>query len=383
MFGRVLMSDEHLTRDPPIECRLVSTSMEIDDDDEDVIQVAIEVSNEAAMPIGGLEIFIQTSDNKKVESVEGISSLGPGLTRKFTFEFPLQKGNWTFMLRSPTVNADLGPYDSEFTFQAGKSRVYNNAIGTGMFTDAFSGDLGDFGNVEERGLIDASSIKMTSYYGENSAGGSTTITAGRIKPDSKSTEDAPRIPPWEKGNDPLLNTPAPVSTKPTPTAENPEPAADLLAFSKQVGTSSDEISEVPIISDTPPLTPDQLQDEVAEEPIIASTPPSLPPTRPPSQPPSSPPSGPPSQPPSSPPSGPPSKPPSGPPSGPPTKPPSGPPSQPPSSPPSGPPSKPPSGPPSQPPSGPPTGPPSKPPTGPPSGPPSGPPKSKKPTRPPM
>ena len=39
-------------------------------------------------------------------------------------------------------------------------------------------DLDDFGNVEERGLIDASSIKMTSYFGENSAGGSTAITAG-------------------------------------------------------------------------------------------------------------------------------------------------------------------------------------------------------------
>ena len=70
------MSDEHFTRAPPIECRLISASMEIDDDDEDVIQVTIEVSNEAAMPIGGLDIFIQTSDNKKVESVEGISSLG-------------------------------------------------------------------------------------------------------------------------------------------------------------------------------------------------------------------------------------------------------------------------------------------------------------------
>ena len=30
------MSDEHFTRAPPIECRLMSTSMEIDDDDEDV-----------------------------------------------------------------------------------------------------------------------------------------------------------------------------------------------------------------------------------------------------------------------------------------------------------------------------------------------------------
>ncbi len=126
------MSDEHFTRAPPLDCRLMSASMEIDDDDEDVIQVSIEVANEAAMPIGGLDIFIQTSDNRKVESAEGISSLGPGLTRKFTFEFPLQSGDWTFMLRSPTVKADLGPYNHDFTYQAEKGRVYNNAIGTGM-----------------------------------------------------------------------------------------------------------------------------------------------------------------------------------------------------------------------------------------------------------
>ena len=372
------MSDEHFTRAPPIECRLISASMEIDDDDEDVIQVTIEVSNEAAMPIGGLDIFIQTSDNKKVESVEGISSLGPGLTRKFTFEFPLQKGNWTFMLRSPTVDADLGPYDDDFTYQAEKGRVYNNSIGSGMFTDAFSTDLDDFGKVEERGLIDASSIKMTSYFGENSAGGSTAITAGSAPQEAENAEDAPRVPPWERSNDPLLSSPLPSTPEPAETVTNDAlaaPAADLLAFSKQVGESSDGSNDEPMTADTPPPLPAQTESEVEEVPIVASTPPSLPP--------SAPPSGPPSQPPTSPPSGPPSGPPSQPPSGPPSQPPSGPPSKPPS----GPPTKPPSGPPSKPPSGPPTkppsGPPSKPPTGPPSGPPSRPPKSKKPTRPPM
>ena len=45
------MSDEHFTRALPIECRLMSASMEIDDDDEDVIQVSVEVSNEDAMPM--------------------------------------------------------------------------------------------------------------------------------------------------------------------------------------------------------------------------------------------------------------------------------------------------------------------------------------------
>ena len=337
------MSDEHFTRASPIECRLISASMEIDDDDEDVIQVTVEISNEAAMPMGGLDIFIQTSDNKKVESSEGISSLGPGLTRKFTFEFPLQSGNWTFMLRSPTVEADLGPYDDDFTYQAEKGRVYNNAIGSGMFTDAFTSDLDDFGNVEERGLIDASSIKMTSYFGENSAGGSTAITAASVSKGPESSEDAPRVPPWERANDALLSTSVPNSLEPAKTTEVEVPASDLLAFSKQVSDSSDISTEVPATAETPPQLAVQTENTVVEEPVIASTPPSLPP----------------SGPPSSPPSGPPSKPPTGPPSGPPSSPPSGPPSKPPTGPPSGPPSSPPSGPPSRPP------------------------KSKKPTRPPM
>ena len=52
------MSDEHFTRATPIECRLISASMEIDDDDEDVILVTVEISNEAAMPIGGLDLSL-------------------------------------------------------------------------------------------------------------------------------------------------------------------------------------------------------------------------------------------------------------------------------------------------------------------------------------
>ena len=40
------MSDEYHTRAPPLECRLMSASMEIDDDDQDVVQVIVEVSNE-------------------------------------------------------------------------------------------------------------------------------------------------------------------------------------------------------------------------------------------------------------------------------------------------------------------------------------------------
>ena len=42
------MSEEHFQRVSPLECRLLLSKMEIDDDDQDVILVSIEVSNESA-----------------------------------------------------------------------------------------------------------------------------------------------------------------------------------------------------------------------------------------------------------------------------------------------------------------------------------------------
>ena len=335
----------------------MSAVMEIDDDDEDVIQVAVDVANESAIPVGGLDIFIQTSDNKKVESEEGISSLGPGLTRTFSFEFPLSSGNWTFMLRSPTIVADLGPYEHDFTYQAKKGRVFNNAIGSGMFTDAFTSEFGEFGNVEERGVIDASEIKLTSYYGENAEGGSTAISVGDAA--EAPLEDAARTPPWEKSSDILSAplTPKPVVEAP-PVAQEAAPSTDILSFSKNLAPAAEEQAK-PNTAATPPPLPVSAQSTALTDEKISNAPPSGPP------------------------SGPPTAPPTSPPTGPPTGPPTAPPSKPSSKPPSGPPTAPPSKPSSKPPSGPPTAPPSKPSSKPPSGPPSGPPKSKKPTRPPM
>ena len=48
--------------------------MEIDDDDEDVILAIIRLSNEAAIPVGGLEILSKPALKRK-SSKEGISSL--------------------------------------------------------------------------------------------------------------------------------------------------------------------------------------------------------------------------------------------------------------------------------------------------------------------
>ena len=359
------MSEEHFQRVSPLECRLLLSKMEIDDDDQDVILVSIEVSNESAIPVGGLDIFIQTSDKRKVDSDEGITSLGPGLTRKFTFEFPLENGEWTFMIRSTSISLDLGPYDANFTFEAKEGRVVKNSIGAGLFSNAFGEDLGEFGNVEERGIIDSSEIKLTSYYGENAAGGATAISVGKAP---KNEDEEIRTPPW-KNNDSLLSSPLPttpnnevlmptetsiIEQPSTPSEEQDPLSTDLLSFSKSLDSSSsiksnqiteEDTTATVITAATPPPLPinnDVVTNDSNEiqETVELLTPES-----------------------------------SNPPSGPPSAKPSGPPSEPPSSPPSGPPSAKPSGPPSGPPSGTPNGSPKKPPKGPP--------KSKKPPRPPM
>ena len=263
--------------------RLLLAKMEIDDDDQDVVLLSIEISNEASIPVGGLDIFVQTSDKRKVESEEGISSIGPGLTRTFTFEFPLDNGDWTFMVRSNSVKLDLGPYDYDFTFEADKNRVTKNSIGSGMFSNAFVSDLDDFGNIEERGIIDASEVKMTDYFGENSAGGATAISVGNAPEESGGDEDSPRVPPWQS-KDPLLSAPLPttklesiptktheeqvnIQTPEVDTTQDKSNSGDLLAFSKSLDESPNEVSQ----SENKEATPSVL---------TAASPPPLPPSTP-------------------------------------------------------------------------------------------------------
>ena len=123
------MSDDHTVRTSSLEARLSSVQMDIDDDDEDVLFVTVDMTNEASIPLGGLDISVLTSDGKKVSSQSGISSLGPGLTRNFTFEFPLETGTWTFEVSGSGQKLSLGPFDAEFTFEADQGRSLGNSIG--------------------------------------------------------------------------------------------------------------------------------------------------------------------------------------------------------------------------------------------------------------
>ena len=334
------MSDGHTVRAASLEAKLSTVLMDIDDDDDDVILVSIDMTNEAAIPLGGLKVHVVTSDGKKVESDAGISSLGPGLTRNFSFEFPLEKGTWSFTVSGAGQSLSLGPFEADFTYEAEQGRAFGNAIGSSLFSGAFDSNLDSFGKVSEREIIDPSSVVLTSYSGENASGGSTKISLDDSPTEVAESKDGPRVPPWQQKK----------STEPT-SVESTAPSGDLLLQAAKTNSAEDML-----LTATPETTVAPKAIEPTHvEPVTAATPPPLPSSPPPLpvESPSPSPAGPPSSSPSGPPSNPPSSPPAGPPAGPPSSPPSGPPA-------SGPPSGPPTGPPSGPPSGPPTGPPSRP-----------------------
>ena len=424
------MAEMTTARSGSLEANLISVKMDIDDDDDDVIIAVVSVVNEAPVPMGGLDVSVITNTGAKHPSKEGVSSLGPGIERNWTFEFPLSMGEWTFSLSGNGNSINMGPYDSAFEFKMDKSRKLSSNIGSSLFAGAFGDNLDSFGKVKEREMIDSAKVEMTSYAAENLSGGKTLIevnpdllSSGHTSASGNRAREAPPIVSSKqretpmaslaRTEDPLLAHVAGSESKresPVGNFNSDKPAAIPIPPKSEFDAT--DILLAPIVAKTkvkpeaPPHSPPGPPTPPAGSPTPPGpptppsedlTPPAGPPTprglsTPPPLPqrpdvvaeekpgpltgPPTPPSGP-SAPPSGPPPGP-STPPSGPstspagPSSPPTGPPSGPPTAPagPSAPPTGPPT-PPSGPPSGPPT-PPAGPPTGPPT-PPSGPPSGPP----------
>ena len=282
-----------------LQAEVINIKMDINDDDEDVIIATVSITNEAPVPMGGLDVAVITNTGAKHLSQEGVTSLGPGIQRDWTFEFPLDSGEWTFVLKGSSDEIKMGPYAYDFEYSVTQGRKLSSNIGSSLFSGAFDQDLGDFGNVKEREMIDPTKVVLTSYSAENSEGGETLIKTDK----------------------------------------------DLLSTGL-TSTSGSEAREAPILNANPVREAPLSQPSRTEDPLLAHAPSSAsvreaPPT-PPAGPPT-PPTGPPTPPPGppTPPAGPPT-----PPAGPPT-PPAGPPT-----PPAGPPT-PPAGPPT-PPAGPPT-----------------------------
>ena len=346
-----------------LQAEVLTIKMDINDDDEDVIIANVSITNEAPVPMGGLDASVITNTGQKFPSLEGVTSLGPGVQRDWTFEFPLDSGEWTFVLKGSSDEIKMGPYAFDFEYSVTQGRKLASNIGSSLFSGAFDNHLGDFGNIKEREMIDPTKVQMTSYAAENSLGGETLIKAdldklstGLTATSSEGALDAPIL-----NSNPVREAPLPQPSR----SEDPLLAHVRTSPSVRDYAAPDPASEnVALPSVSPTETPSTPPSGPPTPPASPPTPPSgptTPPPRPPKPPsgPTTPPLTPPTNPPTGPPAGPPAGPPS-PPNGPPTGPPAGPPSPPkgPPGPPSGPPS-PPSGPPAGPPAGPPSGPPSK------------------------
>ena len=318
-----------------LQAEVIDIRMDINDDDEDVVIAKVSITNEAPVPMGGLDVAVITHLGAKHHSQEGVTSLGPGIQRDWTFEFPLDSGEWTFVLAGSSNEIKMGPFPYDFEYSATQGRKLSSNIGSSLFTGAFDQSLGDFGNVKEREMIDSSKVVLTSYSAENSRGGETLIKADldKLSTGMTSTSDAREAPILNanpvreaplsqpsRTEDPLLaHAPSSQSVRDSPIAEQ-APPADLLT---------------PLTPPTPPSNPEPVTSDPLSAPLTPPSPPG-PPT-PPAGPPTPPaPPGPPGPP--TPPAGPPT-----PPAGPPTPPaPPGPPGPP--TPPTGP-SGPPAGPP--------------------------------------
>jgi hypothetical protein len=368
------MSESHIGRSGALVARLVSVSMEIDDDDRDVINVQVEVSNEASIPMGQLEPLVETSEGTSFTPIDAITSIGPGLSRTYEFNFSIMGGDWNFRLWHNSAggrrSVDIGPHHSEFTLQkADPTRTPKSAMGEGLFGGAFDLGMDIFGSTSERELIDSGHIELVEYEAEDDEGGSTRINVLDVEPTAPLS--AP-ITPIEA----LMPLSAPIAQI-EPTAPLSAPITPIEALMPLSAPIAPIESLAPLSAPTGPPEPPTAQAPIAPlqapptgppEPPVAAPAPSLEmPTGPPQAPPTAPPNNDPmamimaqsnsQAPPTGPPQTAPTDSPDGPPSAPPSGPPSAPPDGPPSAPPSGPPSAPPDGPPSAPPSGPPSGPP--------------------------
>ena len=149
----IAMIKEYTSSSGSLSARLTDVSMEIDDDDEDVILVILELSNESAVPLGGVGVEIKSSSGAIFKPREDITSLSPGSTRAFSFEFRLDTGTWTFSGNASGMKVDMGPFDAAFEYTAPSQKRLSSAVGSSLFSGAFDDNFSDYGNVKESELI--------------------------------------------------------------------------------------------------------------------------------------------------------------------------------------------------------------------------------------
>jgi len=244
---------------------------EIDDDDEDILEVTIDVSNESSRDLWDISGDIRSMDGTHARPLSKPSRIESGDDNQLTFWVPAETAAWLFKIDYNTDSGrgtiELGPFanDLRIAAVAKPDRIVKPA------------------QTSKASVIAKVSDPLAAAFGDAMDG-------------------------FGDEDDVAVATNLPV-------AESEDPMQ--AAFAGGIIESQEPIVNQP--ESSPPTGP-------------PSSPPSGPAAGPPSSPPSGPPTGPPSSPPSGPPTGPPSSPPSGPPTGPPSGRPTGaPPGPPPSS----------------------------------------------------
>ena len=314
------MADVHSSRSGPLVASLLSVVADIDDDDKDVLRIRVNVDNESAIPMGGLEATITTSHGRSIEAERGVNSIGPGLSRDYEFLFTLDSGDWSFNLEHDSTDGrrtlELGSYQADFEFNKEVGRAPASAVGAGLFSGAFDTNLDDFGQFNEREIIDPGQVMMVEYDAEHEIGGSTKITVAST--DGSNSTELPDLAPSQTPSSGLTSASGDNARAPPPITKDVAREAPPTSIARTEDPVLAHATTSPAKREAPPLPPSS----VPTGPPTPPTPPAGPPT-----PPAGPPAGPPSEPPTGPPSGPPAGPPSGPPAGPPSGPPAGPPTE--------------------------------------------------------
>ena len=331
-------------------CAIERIGDTLDEDDQDVLDIRVALTNRNPVPIAGLAAVVNVASGRSFQPTVSLESIGPGLTRGFEFQVPADQGTWSFTLTrqfegKPSMIV-IGPFDPEERVSDSGAKA---AVKAGQTEgDAVGGDLiSDFFGSAVSILEEETPVPTTRR---------SVVQIGA--PMVSAVDDAPRMDP--KAAKDLLGSvdvqptsgmttnrmneareaPAPV---PTPAVREPPMTASARTTEGITAHAegAEGVREAPVNLDHNVVheAPEQLAYTEADAPVKPTTePPSGPPS---GGPPSGPPGGSVSEPPPSAPSeggeggGPPSGPPGGPPSGPPGGPPSGPPGGPPRGPPGG------------------------------------------------
>ena len=317
-------------------CAIERIGVTLDEDDQDVLDIRVALTNRNPVPIAGLAAVVNVASGRSFQPTVSLESIGPGLTRGFEFQVPADQGTWSFTLTrqfegKPSMIV-IGPFDPDerVSDDGGKAVVKagqteGDAVGGDLISDFFGSELSI---LEEETPVPTARRSVVKI-------GAPMISA---------VEDAPKMDP--KAAKDLLGSvdvqptsgmttnrmneareaPAPVPTPAVREAPMAAPARETEGITAHA-EGTETIREAPVNLDHNVVheAPEQLGFTEAEAPIKPQSEPlgesstgpigGAPNEGPPSGPPGGQPSGPPGGPPSGPPGGPPSGPPGGPPTG--------------------------------------------------------------------